>query len=190
MMIEQDEALSFDAIFLGHCEDFGGGHLEDAKAVSVARKEDDLILSQQAEKFCSLVVLNGYLPSEAYTQAFIREDENGVLVRPDNPASQARQLLRMPEVRERIEQIRDEVVQWGRTSFEECEMNLRRIALNEEVKDSDRIAATKALSAMRGFDAQPEGLLAGAVIQISMPWKVNDLSHRPSTLDGEADKVL
>lgn len=177
-MAEEQVIPAFDDWILGCSTEFGGGHLETAKDLEAARKnEGELLLSECSEKFCVLIVMHGMLPSEAYTQAFIREDEYGVLVKPDSPAYQAKLLLRLPEIKQRIEEIRDEVVKWGKTSFEECEMNLRRIALNPNNKDSDRIAATKALSSMRGFDAVPEGLLAGATIQISMPWKVQDLSN-------------
>lgn len=189
-MSEEKVVPDFDSIFLGHSTEFGAGHLETMGDVVEARKEDDLLLSNEAEKFCVLIVMHGMLPSEAYTQAFIREDEYGVLVKPDSPAYQAKLLLRLPEIKQRIEEIRDEVVKWGKTSFEECEMNLRRIALNPNNKDSDRIAATKALSAMRGFDAVPEGLLAGATIQISMPFVPKNLGHKPVTIDGEATPVL
>ena len=181
---------AFDTFFLGHSTEFGGGHLESVADINEARDEEDLMLSQEAEKFCTLIVLHGFLPSDAYLQAFAREDEFGVLIKPDSPAYQARLLLRLPEVKQRIEEIRDEVIKWGKTSFEECEMNLRRIALDPANKESDRIAATKALSAMRGFDAVPQGLLAGATIQISMPFTPNNLGHRPVTIDGTAETVL
>lgn len=183
----------FDVLFLGRSDTPGGGHLESVADINRARREEEdneLLLSQEAEKFCTLIVLNGFLPSDAYLQAFTREDEFGVLIKPDSPAYQARLLLRLPEVKQRIEEIRDEVIKWGKTSFEECEMNLRRIALDPANKESDRIAATKALSAMRGFDAVPQGLLAGATIQISMPFTPNNLGHRPVTIDGTAETVL
>lgn len=187
----EEKIPAFDDWILGAGPEFGAHHLESMGDVAEARRDEgELLLSQEAEKFCLLVVTHGYLPSAAYMQAFSREDEYGVLVKPDSPAYQAKLLLRLPEVKQRIEEMRDEVLTWGKTSFAECEMNLRSIALNPNNKDSDRIAATKALSAMRGFDAVPEGLLAGATIQISMPFVPKNLGHKPVTIDGEAAPVL
>ena len=43
-------------------------------------------------------------------------------------------------------------------------------------KHSDRINATKALCALRGFDAQPE-MMVGATINISLPFTPQPLGH-------------
>lgn len=184
-----DVALNFDSMFLGFSEDVGGGHLETAADVSAARAEEEdaaLLLSNEAELFCTLIVMHGKMPSEAYLQAFTFNDTDGTLIKPEMPAYQSRLLLKQPEVKARIEEIRNEVVQWGKSTVEEVEANYRRIALDPTVKDSDRIAATKALCALRGFDAQPESM-PGAVIQISLPWTPNNLSglNRMRDIEGE-----
>ena len=175
---------SFDAIFLGYTGEVGTGHLADDKAVAEARRNEDLLLSNEAELFCTLIIFHGKMPSEAYLRAFSTVDEFGVVTKPDSPAFRSRQLLKLPEIKARISEMRDEIAQWGKTSFEEVEMNLRNIALNPEAKESDRIAATKALSNLRGFDAQPEGgALNGAIIQMIMPFTPNNLAHRPAVIE-------
>ena len=178
--------LNFDKIFLGHSDEVGGGHLATKADVEEAREEDEgLLLSNEADLFCRLITMHGQMPSEAYVHAFMITDEDGIITKPDMPAYQARLLLRQPEVKARIEEIRAEVVKWGKTSVEEVEANYRRIALDPTVKHSDRIAATKALCALRGFDAQPENQ-PGAVINIVMPWVPNQLG-RGVTIDHEPD---
>jgi hypothetical protein len=175
--------LNFDQIFLGHSDEVGGGHLATRADVEEAREDEGLLLSNEADLFCRLITMHGQMPSEAYTHAFMVTDEDGIITKPDMPAYQARVLLRQPEVKARIEEIRAEVVKWGKTSVEEVEANYRRIALDPTVKHSDRIAATKALCALRGFDAQPENQ-QGAVINIVMPWVPNQLG-RGVTIDHE-----
>lgn len=176
--------LNFDQIFLGHTAEVGGGHLATKADVDEAREEDEgLILSNEADLFCRLITMHGQMPSEAYVHAFMITDEDGVITKPDMPAYQARLLLRQPEVKARIEEIRAEVVKWGKTSVEEVEANYRRIALDPTVKHSDRIAATKALCALRGFDAQPEGGV-GAQIVIQLPFQPQQLG-RGATIDHE-----
>lgn len=177
---EAPEGLSFDAIFLGYEDKPGGDHLETAKDVVAARKAEDgpLLLSNEAEKFCIFIVHHGYMPSEAYDQAFSTRDENNMLIRPNLPAYSSRMLLKQPEVRERIEEIRAEIRTWGKTTVEEVEANYRRIALNPDTKDSDRVAATKALCALRGFDAQPDNA-PGTTININLPFTPQALgNHR------------
>ena len=181
----------FDAVFLGHSDEIGGGHLEDAGDVALAReREDGLLLSREAEKFVTLITLHGMLPSEAYTQAFAHEDEFGNLIAPDMPAYQARVLLRLPEIKEAIEQQRAEIRSWTKTDVSEIEMTHRRIMMDPNAKHSDRIAAGKALSALRGFDAQPE-LLQGATIVVQMPFTPKPLGHQPVTIEqSPLDKVV
>ena len=185
MQADAAELFNFDAIFLG-CEDAPGGlHLATPADVRVARAEEvdeALILTNQAEMFCSLVVIHGFMPSEAYSQAFAERDDNNELIKPTLPAYQSRMLLRQPEVKSRIEEIRNEVIQWGKTTVEEVEANYRRMALDPLAKHSDRIAATKALCALRGFDAQPENL-PGMTINIQLPFVPNNLGHRPITIE-------
>ena len=176
-MIEQAEELNFDQIYLGFEDAPGGDHLATAADVELARNDYDdhmLIISNEAELFCTLIVHHGYMPSDAYTQAFTKANEDGVLVKPESPAYLSRMLLRQPEIKARIEEIRGEIREWGKTSFEEVEMNYRRIALDPRAKDSDRIAATKALCNLRGFDAQPDSI-PGAVINITLPFQPQQL---------------
>ena len=99
------------------------------------------------------------------------------MIKPDMPAYQSRVLLRQPEVKARIEEIRNEILQWGKSTIEEVEANYRRIALDPTVKHADRIAATKALCALRGFDAQPENL-PGMTINISLPFTPQPLGQQ------------
>ena len=174
-----EATLNFDDIFLGHSDEIGGGHLTGTGDVAEARQEEPdgvLTLTNEAELFCKLITMHGQMPSDAYTHAFLITDEDGVITKPTMPAYQARMLLRQPEIKARIQEIRDEVVQWGKTSVEEVEANYRRIALDPTVKHSDRIAATKALCALRGFDAQPEGG-AGAQIIIQLPFQPQALGR-------------
>lgn len=181
----------FDAVFLGHSDEIGGGHLEDATDVTLAREnENGLLLSPEAEKFVTLITLHGLLPSEAYTQAFAQEDEYGKLIVPDMPAYQARVLLRLPEIKEAIEQQRAEIRSWTKTSVEEVEMTHRRIMMDPNAKHSDRIAAGKALSALRGFDAQPD-MLQGATIIMQMPFTPKALGHQAVTIEHQPlDKAV
>lgn len=179
-------ALNFDQLFLGFEDAPGGEHLETERDVALAREmEEDqaLVISNEAELFCTLIVHHGYLPSAAYTQAFTKANEEGVLVKPDLPAHLSKILLRQPEIKARIDQIRSEIREWGKTSVEEVEMNYRKIALDPHAKHSDRIAATKALCALRGFDMQPEGA-PGAVINITLPFQPQQLG-RGVTIDME-----
>lgn len=182
--------LNFDEMFLGFSPEIGGGHLATQADVAAARAEEEdeaLLLSNEAELFCKLIIMHGQMPSEAYTHAFSVEDLDrpGQFIKPDLPAYRSRLLLRQPEVKARIQQIRDEVVQWGKVTVEEVEANYRRIALDPTVKHSDRIAATKALCALRGFDAQP-GNVPGAVININLPFvpkQLGKIIDMPSQLD-------
>jgi hypothetical protein len=179
---------NFDALFLGYTGEEGTGHLPDEKAVAAARRDEDLLLSNEAEMFCSLIIFHGKMPSEAYLRAFSTDDEFGNVTKPDSPAFRSRQLLKVHEIKVRIKEMRDEIAEWGKTSFEEVEANLRSIALSPTAKESDRIAATKALSNLRGFDAQPEGgALAGATIVMQMPFIPNNLAHRPAVIDATGE---
>lgn len=171
--------LNFDAMFLGPTDEIGGGHLTSQADVNAARREEEdeaLLLSNEAELFCKLIVMHGQMPSDAYIHAFSYDDGEGQIIKPEMPAYQSRVLLRQPEVKARIEEIRNEVVTWGKTTVEEVEANYRRIALDVTVKHSDRIAATKALCALRGFDAQPENA-GGAVINITLPFMPQKLGR-------------
>lgn len=186
-----DVELNFDAMFLGHSDDIGGGHLATPADVAAARREEEdqaLLLSNEAELFCKLIVMHGQMPSDAYIHAFSYDDGEGQIIKPEMPAYQSRVLLRQPEVKARLQELRDEVVQWGKTTVEEVEANYRRIALDPTVKHSDRIAATKALCALRGFDAQPEQG-QGAVINISLPFVPQQLG-RGVTIDMSQDDVV
>lgn len=191
-MSDTEELIpDFDAAFLGHSSEIGGGHLETARDVAKARDEEDgLLLSPAAEKFVKLIVLHGMLPSQAYTQAFAREDEFGTLIVPDMPAYQARILLKLPEVKQAIEAFRAEVREWCKTEVEEVEMAYRQIMLSPAAKDSDRIAAGKALAALKGYEAAPE-MLQGASITISLPFAPQQLGHRSAIIDQPVlDKVV
>ena len=53
------------------------------------------------------------------------------------------------------------------------------LTLDPHAKHSDRIAATKALCALRGFDEQPEGG-QGAVINITLPFQPQQLGRGES----------
>ena len=175
----------FDAVFLGHTSEIGGGHLETSRDVAKARDEEDgLLLSPAAEKFVKLIVLHGMLPSQAYTQAFATEDEFGNLTVPDMPAYQARVLLKLPEVKQAIEAFKAEVREWCKTEVEEVEMSYRQIMLSPNAKDSDRIAAGKALAALKGYEAVPE-MLQGASITIALPFAPQQLGHRPAVIEHE-----
>jgi hypothetical protein len=190
------ELLNFDAMYLGFEADKpGGAHLATEADVAKARNEQEdhaLLLTDETEKFCKLIVLFGKLPSEAYNLAFSKEVtdiETGeiTVISPDLPAYQSRILLRQIEVKERIEELRKEIREWTRTEVAEVEMSYRSIMLDPGAKDADRIAAGKALAALRGFDAQPE-LMPGATIQISLPFVPQQLtSHR--VIEGEATDV-
>lgn len=180
----------FDAVFLGHTTEIGGGHLETSRDVAKARDEEDgLLLSPAAEKFVKLIVIHGMLPSEAYVNCFSTEDEFGnIIATPDMPAYQARILLKLPEVKQAIEELRAEVRQWCKTEVEEVEMSLRRIMLAPDAKHSDKIAAAKSLSALKGFDAQPE-FMQGAQVVIQIPFTPQPLGHRPVTIEHEDIKT-
>ena len=187
-----EELLNFDAMYLGFEMDKPGGqHLASEADVRKARDEQEdhmLVLSEQAEKFCKLIVIFGKLPSDAYELAFsteVTDTDTGEIfvVKPDMPAYQSRVLLRQSEVTTRIEQMKAEVRLWTKSEVAEVEMTYRSIMLNPGAKDTDRVAAGKALSALRGFDAQPE-LMPGATIQITMPFIPQQLtSHR--VIEGE-----
>jgi hypothetical protein len=190
------ELLNFDAMYLGFENDKpGGAHIKSESDLAKLRDEEEdhaLLLSEQAEKFCRLIVLFGKLPSEAYELAFSTEvteyDENNqprlTVIKPDLPAFQSRVLLKQPETKERIDELRKEVREWTKTEVAEVEMSYRSIMLNPAAKDADRIAAGKALAALRGFDAQPE-LMPGAQITIQLPFVPQQLtSHR--IIEGEA----
>lgn len=194
-MNDTKELLNFDAMYLGFEADKPGGkHLTSEADVRKAREEEDdrcLLLSDEAEKFCKLIVVFGRLPSDAYELAFSREiteyDDNNqprlIIEKPDMPAYQSRVMLKQIEIKERIEQLRKEVREWTKTEVAEVEMAYRSIMLSATAKDTDRIAAGKALSALRGFDAQPE-LMQGAQILIQLPFTPNHLtSHR--IIEGE-----
>ena len=190
------ELLNFDAMYLGFEADKPGGqHIATEADLRKEREEQEdraLLLSESAEKFCKLIVLFGRLPSDAYEIAFSKEatdTDTGeiVVIKPDLPAYQSRVLLRQSEITTRIEQIRTEIRGWTKTEVAEVEMSYRSIMLSPVAKDADRIAAGKALSALRGFDVQPE-LMPGSTIQITMPFIPQQLtSHR--IIEGEAADV-
>jgi len=171
----QTATLNFDDIYLGHGTELGATHLETQKDVQLARIEEDspLLLSNEAELFCTLIVLHGQLPSEAYMQAFTKQVD-GQVIKPDMPAYLSKKLLATLEVKSRIAELRDEIVEWGKTTFEELESNLRRIALSPDVKDSDRIAASKTLAGMKGF-GNVDGNQGGTLI-INLPFTPNNLT--------------
>lgn len=189
-----EELLNFDEMYLGLSAEPGGLHVTTEQQLEATRREEEdhaLLLSEQAEKFCRLIVLHGKLPSEAYELAFSREvteynDANQpvlTVIKPDLPAFQSRVLLRQPETKERIEELRREIRDWTKTEVAEVEMSYRSIMLDPQCKDSDRIAAGKALSALRGFDVQPD-LMPGAQITIQLPFMPEKLtSHR--IIEGE-----
>jgi hypothetical protein len=187
------ELLNFDAMYLGFENDKpGGAHIKSESDLAKLREEEEdhaLLLSEQAEKFCRLIVLFGKLPSEAYELAFsteVTDIETGeiTIIKPDLPAFQSRVLLKQPETKERIDELRKEVREWTKTEVAEVEMAYRSIMLSPVAKDADRIAAGKALAALRGFDVQPE-LQPGAQITIQLPFVPQQLtSHR--IIEGEA----
>ncbi len=180
MTTETKELLNFDEMFLGTGEDAGCLHLESTSDIELARREESgLLLSAEAEKFVKLICLHGMLPSEAYEQAFAKIDDFGNIIKPSAPAYQARLLLRLPEIKDAIEIQRAEIRSWTKTEAAEIELTYRSIMMSPESKDSDRVAAGKALSALRGFDAQPDVLASGATITIALPWTPNNLSLQP-----------
>jgi len=172
--------LNFDQIYLTHADGLGEMQLITRNDIEKERdKEQDkhLLLTNEAERFCVLVVHHGLLPSEAYTHAFCYENAEGDLIKPDAPAYQSRLLLREPEIKDRIEEIRREIREWGKTTVEEVEMNYRRIALDQEARHADRISATKALCELRGFNEAPVGAGGGGAshITINLPFTPNHL---------------
>jgi hypothetical protein len=183
--MDDTELLNFDALYLATEPDQPGGrHLATEADVARARDEEEdhaLLISEEAEKFCKLIVLFGKLPSEAYALAFAKEvtdTETGeiTIIRPDLSAYQSRVLLRQPEIKSCMNELRKEIREWTKTEVEEVELSYRSIMLNPNAKDADRIAAGKALAALRGFDAQPE-LLPGAQITIQLPWTPQPLGR-------------
>jgi hypothetical protein len=178
-----EDEVNFDLMYLGAGVTEGLGHLESIRDVAEARTDGELLLSAEALKFCKLIILHGMLPSAAYAQAFATVDEFGNITRPDVPAYQSRQLLKLPEVIEHIAEMRTEMRLWSKTEVEEIENNLRNIAFNSDEKTTDRIAATKAISALRGFDAQPENAGFGGVINLIMPFT-------PKQLGGKQEKLV
>ena len=175
--------LTFDDIYLGHDTEVGGQHLATAHDVALARIAEDspLLISNEAELFCNLIVMHGMLPSAAYVQAFTKEVD-GQVIKPDLPSHSARRLLTTLEVKQRIQELRDEVVAWSKTTYEDIEQGFRSIALAPTVKDSDRISALKALAQMKGF-GNVDGAGVGGTIVISLPFSPNDLSPKGITIN-------
>ena len=176
------EALSFDDLFLNapsHPEE----HVEK-RELREMRADASLLINQQVETFCKEIVLHGRLPSKAYEIAFAVEDtELGQWVKPDNPSWQASKLLKLPEVIERIREIRDEVISWGgRIERDEVIANLKSIALDPHAKHSDRLAALKQLSQLEGYERQPDAG-PGQTIQILLPFAPQPLRTVSSTID-------
>lgn len=181
MNTETKTELSFDEMFLNAPEE------DNKTALRELRADASLLINQQVEIFCREIVLHGRLPSRAYELAFAIEDvELGTWVKPDNPSWQASKLLRLPEVIARIREIRDEVISWGgKIEREELISNLRSIALDPHAKHSDRLAATKQLSQMEGFEKQPD-TGPGQTIQIVLPFQPQQLRTISGvTLDNE-----
>jgi len=179
------EELNFDEMYLGY-GDNEGGHITSIKSERAGEEDGELLLSPEAIRFCKLVVIYGMLPSEAYSQAFAVADEFGVLTVPELPSYQSRQLLKLAEVKSEIKTLRTEIREWSKTEVEEVELNLRRIAFSESEKTSDRLTATKALSNLRGFDAQPDMSGAGANISFILPFQPKNLSPSKNvTLDSQ-----
>lgn len=179
---ETPEALSFDSIYLNapsHPEE----HVEK-RELREMRADASLLINQQVETFCKEIVLHGRLPSKAYEIAFAVEDvELGQWVKPDNPSWQASKLLKLPEVIERIREIRGEVLAWGgRIERDEVIANLKSIALDPHAKHSDRLAALKQLSQLEGFEKSPDAP-AGSSIVIQLPFAPQPLRTVSSTID-------
>ena len=179
---ETPEALSFDSIYLNTPD-----NLEEPpgkRELREMRADASLLINQQVETFCKEIVLHGRLPSKAYEIAFAVEDvELGQWVKPDNPSWQASKLLKLPEVIERIREIRGEVLAWGgRIERDEVIANLKSIALDPHAKHSDRLAALKQLSQLEGFEKSPDAP-AGAVINITLPFMPQPLRTVSSTID-------
>ena len=176
------DPLNFDEVFLNapsHPEE----HVEK-RELREMRADASLLINQQVETFCKEIVLHGRLPSKAYEIAFAIEDvELGQWVKPDNPSWQASKLLKLPEVIERIREIRDEVISWGgRIERDEVIANLKSIALDPHAKHSDRLAALKQLSQMEGMEKQPDAG-PGQTIQIVLPFAPQPLRTVSSTID-------
>jgi hypothetical protein len=181
MSVNLANEIDFDAMYLGT---EGAGHINSMAEA----KDEDRVLSNEAVKFCKLIILYGMLPSEAYNQAFSTIDEYGNVTKPDIPAYQSRQLLKLPEIIAEIATLRAEIREWSKTEVAEIENNLRSIAFNTSEKTSDRVAATKAISALRGFDAQPENGGFNGIIQINMPFTPKQLNsgHAPVIIDNDS----
>jgi len=141
------------------------------------RNDAVLLLSDQSEAFCREIVLFGRIPSLAYELAFAFKDEmTGQMIKPEAASYRAAQLLRTPEVVERIKELRNEILEWHKTPREEVLMQLRSIALDPDAKHSDKLAALKQLAAAEGYNVEKE-LPQGASIVINMPFAVKQLGQ-------------
>lgn len=147
-----------------------------------------LILTNQAETFCRQVVLFGALPTLAYEYAFATEGPNGEVVKPDDATLHAKELLTVPEIGQRIKELRDEVINYGgQVMREEVLGSLKRTMLDPTTKKTDSISAAKVINQMEGFEKQPD-ILAGKTIVINMPFTPQPLGRRPEVIEGEVVK--
>ena len=181
-MTETKTELSFDDLFLNapsHPEEY-----VEKRELREMRADASLLINQQVETFCRELVLNGRIPTKAYEIAFSVEDvELGQWVKPDNPSWQASKLLKLPEVIERIREIRDELIHYG-GMIERGEViaNLKSIAFDPHAKHSDRLAASKQLAQMEAMERQVD-MPQGSTIVIQLPFAPQPLRTVSSTID-------
>jgi hypothetical protein len=143
------------------------------------RAEHNLLLSPQADEFCRQIVQLGKLPSVAYEIAFaVLDRDTGEWVKPDHAPYQASKLLRNPDVVGRIKELREEIVKFGTIERAELIQTLKSLALDPDIRASDRIAATAQLTRMEGFNKEVEAGTGGTLI-IQLPFAPNPLLTSP-----------
>lgn len=163
--------------------------VENKRELRMMRADNALLLTQQTEQFVAEIVLHGRTPQKAYEIAFAVEDkELDRWVKPDAAAWKASQLLKMPEVIGRIREVRDMIVMTsGLLSREEIIQNLRSIALDPHAKHTDRLAASKQLSQLEGYERQPDAP-QGQTLILQLPFAPNPLKTVSGvTLDNVVD---
>ena len=162
---------------------------ENKRELRMMRADNALLLTQQTEQFVVEIVMHGRTPQKAYEVAFAVEDtELGTWVKPDAPAWKAAQLLKQPEVIGRIREVRDMIVLTaGLLSREEIIQNLRSIALDPHAKHADRLAASKQLSQLEGYEKQGDAP-QGQTLILQLPFSPNQLKTVSGvTLDNVVD---
>jgi hypothetical protein len=167
----EEGLLNFDDLYLNAAEPDKQGVLSAEDIHSLRVQGVQLTLTTQAESFCREIVLFGKLPSEAYNFAFTATDAlTGATLLPNNASYHARELLKNPEIHQRIRELRDEVVNMGgKVVREELVAKLKQTMLDPGGKPADSTAAAKALAQLEGFEKQPDQIPGGQII-INMPF--------------------